>query len=131
LKIEPNRRVSYLKFDVAGMPTKVIRATLQLTENGDTGGGTLQVHRGSHSDWSEKSLTKVTAPAAKDLVAEHSGQVGAGKTIKIDVTPLVRGNGTYTAVLTLRQGGNDIWLGSKSSGRAPQLVVTAEDPNDR
>jgi hypothetical protein len=131
LKIEPNRRISYLKFEVTELPTKVIRATLQLTENGDPGGGTLQVHRGSNSDWSEKSLTTASVPAAKELIAERVGQVGAGQTIEIDVTPLVKGNGTVTAILTLGQGGNDIWLGSKSSGRAPRLIVTAEDPNER
>ena len=41
------------------------------------------------------------------------------------------GNGTYTVVLSLQPGGNDIWFGSKSSGQAPQLSVTAEDPNAR
>ncbi len=131
LKVEPKRRVSYLKFHVTGLPTKVIRATLQLTENGDPGGGTLQVHRGSNSDWSEKNLTMTSVPAAKELIAERAGQVGAGQTIEIDVTPLVKGNGTVTAVLVLGQGGNDIWLGSKSSDRPPQLIVIAEDPNER
>ncbi|NQT40542.1 MAG: DNRLRE domain-containing protein, partial [Planctomycetes bacterium] len=131
LKVEPKRRVSYLKFHVTGLPAKVIRATLQLTEGGDPGGGTLYVHRGSHSSWSEQSLTPSTAPAPKELVGEKAGQFGAGKTIEIDVTPLVTGNGTYTAVLTLGQGGNDIWFGSKSSSHTPQLTVTAEDPSAR
>jgi hypothetical protein len=131
LKVEPKRRLSYLKFQVAGLPRKVIRATLRLTESGDTGGGTLQVHRGSHNDWSERGLTKATAPDSEALVGEKTGQVGGGQTIEIDVTPFVTGNGTYTAVLTLKQGGNDVWFGSKSSSQGPQLVVTAEDPDVR
>ena len=131
LKVEPKRRVAYLKFHVAGLPSKVLRATLKLTEDGDTGGGTLQVHRGSHSNWTEKNISKSTAPAPQALIAEKTGQIGAGQTIDVDVTPLVTGNGNFTAVLTMRQGGNDVWFGSKSSPKAPQLTVTAEDPSAR
>ncbi len=128
LKVEPKRRVSFLKFDVAGLPPKVLRATLRLTENGDTGGGTLIVHRGANSQWTEKALSASTAPSAKGVVGRRAGQIGSGATIEIDVTPLITGNGTFTAVLTLEQGDNDVWFGSKSSGRPPQLVITAEDP---
>jgi hypothetical protein len=39
--------------------------------------------------------------------------------------------GTYTAVLVLAQGGNDVWFGSASSSQPPQLAVTAEDPTAR
>jgi hypothetical protein len=127
LKVEPKRRVIYLKFHVTGLPAKVIRATLKLTENGDTGGGILLVHRGSYSDWSETSLTPSTAPAPQDLTVKKDVRVGAGQTIEIDVTPLVTGNGTFTVVLTLGTGGNDIWFGSKNSSQPPELTVTAED----
>ena len=129
LKVEPKRRVSYLKFAVTGLPAKVTRATLKLTESGDTGGGTLRVHQGSHNDWTEDKLSTAVAPAQQKQVGADTGQVGAGETIEIDVTPLVSGNGTYTVVLTLDQGGNDIWFGSNSSSHKPELIVTAEDPN--
>jgi hypothetical protein len=131
LKVEHKRRTSYLKFDVNGLPPKVLRATLKLTENGDTGGGTVQVHRGSHGDWSETNLTPATAPALGELVCEKTVSVGAGETIEVDVTPLVTGNGTYTVVLTMQKGGNDVWFGSGNSSRPPQLSVTAEDPDTR
>jgi hypothetical protein len=131
LKVEPKRRRSYLKFDVTGLPSKVIQATLKLTENGDSGGGTLQVHRGSHSNWPEKGLTPATAPSAEKLVGEKSVRVGTGQSIEIDVTPFITGNGTHTAVLTLQQGGNDIWFGSKENSHPPQLIITAEDPEER
>jgi len=130
LKVEHPRRVSYLKFQVTDLPAKVIRATLQLTENGDPGGGTLRVHRGSHSNWTERTLQPSTAPAPEELVGKKTGPVGAGETIEIDVTPLVTGDGTYTVVLTLQQGGNDVWFGSKSGSQAPRLTVVAEDPDE-
>ena len=129
LKVEPNRRVSYLKFDVRGLPSKILRASLKLTENGDTGAGTLQVHAGAHSDWTAERLAAKTAPAAKDLVAKQQAQVGGGQTIEFDVTRLITGNGTFTAVLSLADGGNDVWFGSSDSSHTPQLIVTAEDPD--
>jgi len=63
-------------------------------------------------------------------VGKKTGPVGAGETIEIDVTPLVTGDGTYTVVLTLQQGGNDVWFGSKSGSQAPRLTVVAEDPDE-
>lgn len=52
----------------------------------------------------------------------------AGKAITIQVTLLVRGNGTYTVILQLVHGGNDIWFGFSERGVVPKLTVTAEDP---
>jgi hypothetical protein len=129
LKVEPKRRVSYLKFEVTGLPAKVTRATLKLTQSGDTGGGTLRVHRGAHNDWTESKLSPAGAPAPQKQVGTATGRVGAGETIEIDVTPLVSGNGTYTVVITLDQGGNDIWFESNSGSHKPELVVTAQDPS--
>ena len=122
---------SYLKFRVQGLPPRVLKATLTLTEHGDNGSGTLRVLRGSHSDWTAATLSKATAPAHGDEVGKHTGSVDEGETITISVTPLVTGNGTYTAILVLAQGGNDIWFGSSESTVKPELTVTAEDPEAR
>jgi len=62
-------------------------------------------------------------------VGKKTGPVGAGETIEIDVTPLVTGDGAYTAVLTLDRGGNDIWFGSTGSSHPPRLIVVAENPD--
>jgi hypothetical protein len=129
LKVESNRRVAYLKFNVEGLPPRVLKATLKITANGDPGNGTLRVFRGSHSDWSENKLAPTGAPARKILVGEMTGSVREGQIVEIDVTPLVTGNGTHTAILTLDKGGNDIWFGSDESSVKPELIVTAEDPN--
>ncbi|MHC4399102.1 MAG: DUF5060 domain-containing protein [Planctomycetota bacterium] len=70
-----------------------------------------------------------TVPGSQEQVGAMNGSVGTGRTVEIDVTPLVIGNQTYTVVLTLDPGGNDIWFGSSNSTRKPELVVTANDPN--
>ncbi len=132
LKVENDRRTSYLKFNVTGLPAAgaIESVTLRLTENGDNGNGTLRFYRGSHNNWTEGTLSPATAPAGQTQVGARSGSVGAGQTIEVDVTPLVTGNGTYTIVITMDAGGNDIWFGSDESSRRPELIVVAEEELD-
>jgi hypothetical protein len=129
LKVEGTRRVAYLKFNVEGLPSRILDVQLQLTEGGDSGGGTLNVYRGSHSDWTGASLQKASAPEAGELLGQRSGPVDGGKTIAIFVANLITDvDGTYTVVLTL--DGNDVWFGSSESGSGPKLVITAEEPEN-
>jgi hypothetical protein len=130
LKVEGNRRIAYIKFELKELPPRILEAKLKLTENGDTGGGTLKVHRGSHSDWTDATLDNSSAPAAGEVLGEHSGPVTGGS-ISIPVTPLFQGNGTYSVVLKLADGGNDIWFGSSESDVPPELLITAEDRDGR
>ena len=52
-----------------------------------------------------------------------SGTVGSAQVVNLDVTPLITGNGTYSVILRMDSGGNDIWFGSEESARKPQLVI--------
>ena len=52
-----------------------------------------------------------------------SGAVTSAQVVNLDVTPLVNGNGTYSAIVKLDTGGNDIWFGSEESPRKPQLII--------
>jgi hypothetical protein len=123
LKVAAGYRVSYLKFNVSGLSGTVQSATLRLQENGDTGSGTLRVHRGNHNNWTETTLTTANAPTANGQVGLFTGAVAAAQTLNINVTPLVIGNGTYSVILVQDAGGNDIWFGSEESLRKPQLIV--------
>jgi hypothetical protein len=118
-------------FKVDGLPPRILKATLKLTEDGDSGNGTLRVFRGSHSNWTENKVTPAGAPTKLAQVGERTGPVREGQTIEVDVTPLVTGDGTHTVILTLDEGGNDIWFGSNESPSRPELVVTAEEDHDR
>ncbi len=130
LKVEGGRRIAYMKFELKDLPPKILEAELKLTVNGDSGGGTLKAHRGSHADWTDTTLDKSSAPAAGQVVGEHSGPVTGGS-VAIPVTSLFQGNGTYSVVLKLADGGNDIWFGSSESNVAPELLIAAEDPDGR
>lgn len=132
LKVEPGRRVTYLKFSINGLPDggEVEEASLRLMQSEDSGNGTLLFHRGSHNDWTESDLSAGDAPTALDEVGRHSGAVTDGETIEVDITPLVEGNGTCTLIVTMADGGNDIWFGSDESSERPELTVTARGPEE-
>ena len=123
LKVEAGYRVSYLKFNVSGLSGTVQSATLRLQENGDVGRGTLRVHRGSHNNWTETTLSTANAPAENGQVGTFTGAVTSAQVVSMDVTPLVTGNGTYSVIVKMDAGGNDVWFGSAESSRRPQLII--------
>jgi hypothetical protein len=123
LKVEAGYRVAYLKFSVSGLSGSVQQATLRLQENGDPGSGTLRVYRGSHNNWTETTLTGANAPLENDQVGLYEGAVGSGQVVSVDVSSWITGNGTYTAIVKLDAGGNDVWFGSEESARKPQLII--------
>lgn len=130
LRIEAGKRIIYLKFNVSGLSGNVQYATLKLTENGDTGNGNLRVYRGSHNNWTEDNITISNAPDKDGEIGSYSGSVGAWQMIEIDVSSLITGNGVYSLVIEMDDGGNDIWFGSKENGnrdyKTPVAVVFHE-----
>ena len=123
LRVEPGRRVSYLKFDVSGVDGNVTNATLRLREGTDPGSGTLRVAVGSSNDWTENNLSDTNKPTAGSTVATRSGSVEDGTLVSFDVTSAVAGNGTLSFVVTMEEGGNDVALQSKEATAAPELVI--------
>ncbi|MEM6884596.1 MAG: DUF5060 domain-containing protein [Verrucomicrobiota bacterium] len=127
-------RVAYLKFNVTGIPAgDVIKsATLKLQEFGDTGNGTLRFYDSADTSWTELSINTVTPPTTQSQIGTYTGSVGASQIIDVDVSSLITGNGTYTIIVQMDTGGNDIWFGSSETASAPELtVVSGEDtPTD-
>jgi hypothetical protein len=52
-----------------------------------------------------------------------TGTVTSAQVVNIDVTPLISGNATYSVIVKMDAGGNDIWFGSEESARQPQLII--------
>ena len=123
LKVKPDSRVSYLKFEVTGLANPVESATLQLQENGNTGNGTLRIFRGSHNDWTERNLSVLNAPTEDGQVGTFTGAVNSAEIIRIDVTPLITVDGTYSIIVKQDAGGDSITFGSSESSRKPLLVI--------
>ncbi len=131
LKVERKRRISFIKFELKGLPAKVLDAQLRLTGGVDGGGGMLKVFRGSHSKWSGATMKKAEAPAAGQLVGQKSVNVSQGDVVMIPVLGMLKGDGVYTLVVMLDAGNSDIWFKAKESGAGPELVITFEDPDGK
>lgn len=129
LKVEGTRRISMIKFALKNVPPTILDAQLRLTGGEDAGSGPLSVFRGSHSNWTAATLKKDTAPKQGELLGKESVSVGQGQSIMIPVKSLIKGDGTYTLVVTLENGSNDIWFNSMRTTSGPELVVTFEDPD--
>lgn len=129
LKVEGKRRVSLLKFSIPDLPPTVLDAQLRLKVNGDAGGGQLRVFLGSHADWSSKKMTKKQAPEFGRQVAMQNVNLGNSDMVTLPVQSALNGDGTFTLMLTLDEGGDDVWFGSTRSEDGPTLLVTFEDPD--
>jgi hypothetical protein len=90
----------------------------------------LRAHRGSHNNWTETTLSAANAPLENGQVGVFTGAINASQIVNIDITPLITGNGTYSVILQMDPGGNDVWFGSDESTRKPQLIIetTTADP---
>ena len=88
---------SYLRFEVKNLPGTVVRATLRLYANNPSISG-YQVHAVTDHAWSESTLTYGNAPPIGDLITS-SEPFEARAWTSVDLTFLVKGNGTYDIVL--------------------------------
>ena len=75
----------------------------------------------------KRTLTVANAPLENGQVGLFGGAVGSGQVVSVDVSSWITGNGTYTAIVKLDTGGNDVWFGSEESARKPQLIVETGD----
>jgi hypothetical protein len=115
---------SYLQFNVQGLKKAPSKVTLQIFANSTSSTG-FDVYSVSNNSWTETGITYSNAPA---LAASKTGSSGAIKTsgafYSVDVTTLVKGNGTVSFGLATT-GGTAINLSSRESGaNAPRLVIT-------
>lgn len=124
LRVEPGRRVAYLKFNVSGV-SNVTDAKLKLQVNSDAGSGTVRAYEGTSNNWTEGNLSNNNAPGKGTQVANRSGAWNVGTTYTLDVDSLVSGNGTVTVILEMDADGNDAAFSSSESATPPQLVITS------
>lgn len=126
LRIENGNRVSYLKFDVSGTNGTVTSATLELSVGGDAGNGTIRIYSGNGNEWTENNIDDSNKPSTL-MELDHSTQsYDLGGTVIYDVSDFVDGNGTYSFIVELDAGGNDVSFASSESGPSPKLTVIAQ-----
>src|SRR5580765_573594 len=120
-------KTAYLKFTVSGLSGPPAAATLRLYTQNDSSTG-FDVHAVSDTSWQESSLVAANAPAPAAAVTASSGPFGSHAWVALDVTPLIRGNGTFSIALTA-SGKRAIDLASRESGAmAPQILLSVASP---
>jgi hypothetical protein len=80
---------SYLRFDVAGLSSSVVRVSLRVYIEAGTRRG-FRVYRVRGRGWRERTVTFANAPALATAVGVASGPLRAGRWTTVDVTQLVR-----------------------------------------
>ena len=124
LRVRKGERVIYLKFEVLDIG-QVKKAVLQMKQEIDPGSGTLSFYLGDHNDWNENDIKHKNAPKPVTLIAKRTGAVTLGKTISVDLSKGIKGDGVYTVIITLNKGdAHDIWFSSKEGKHPPTLKLS-------
>ena len=118
----PVRR-GYLKFRVEGVPGPVTKATLRLWTLSASSAG-VRVSAVADTSWRESTLTYTNAPALAPVATAASGSFSSGTWLALDVSPLVKGDGTYSFALTTAST-SSLRIASKERGAsyAPRLML--------
>lgn len=111
---------SFLRFDVAGIPGPVVRATLRLfvTDASKDGGAVYAVP----STWSEATLNYTTAPALVAPPIAALGAVATGQWVEFDVSSVVSGDGSFAFGLG-NANSDSAYYSSREGANPPQLVI--------
>ncbi len=118
---------SYLRFDLSGMVGTVTTATLRIYAESNSSVG-YTVASAPDNDWSERTINYSNAPGLETAANHWSGAMAAGEWTKVDVTPLVKGNGPITLALVSRGNGALRFSSRKAGATAPQLIVETSRP---
>jgi hypothetical protein len=123
LRTSAHRRLerSYLRFAVAQLPGEVTAARLRLYAETASRHG-YAVRTVTSRNWSESTITYATAPTPGRVVAT-SGPVERDTWTSVDITALVRGEGTLDIVLTTDDRSAALYASRETGASAPQLVV--------
>ncbi len=125
LRVENGNRTSYLKFDLSSITSPIENIQLQLTQESDSGNGTVQIYASNNVAWSESSLTIANAPGQDVLVGSMSGNFSDSQEYTTDLNGLTN-TGQFSLILVHSPGGNDMAFASSEFGdsnKHPRLIV--------
>ena len=118
------RMASYFRFPVSGVSHKVLSARLRVYVTNGTGNGPAIYP--TNGAWSEGGLTWSNRPAATGPATDDKGALASGTWVEYDVTPLVRGNGTYNFVTTQPSTDGTEVNSKEHSSRRPTLELIVD-----
>jgi len=121
----PVRRM-FLRFSVSGVSGTVSSAKLRLRtisgNDGSDNGGAFRAM--SNTTWSETGTTWNNQPAIDGASVGAIGSVTANGWYEVDVTSVVKGNGTFSFGATSSSTDGAYYDSRESGADAPQLVLT-------
>lgn len=124
LRVDGVKRITYVKYTVTGLGTsKPTTAKIRLKVEGDNGYGTVKVGAGSHNNWTVSNLYN-TKPAISYSLSSLKSSYEIGKIYEFNVAPAITGDGTYTFVITMESGANDVSFSSSTGSFKPELLIT-------
>lgn len=128
LRLEAGTRVrkTYMKFNITGIGEKeVVDSKLIIRQTTDSGTGTLGAYEGSHSNWTESTLTSVNKPLPDLNVGSTTSTFDNENFYEIPITGITT-DGIYSLILQMESGGvdtEDIGFSSKEGIYSPQLEI--------
>jgi len=121
---------SYIKFDVTGISSPIVKATLRLyVDDGGPDGGDVYVvdntYKGESNLWREGGLIWDNAPVIEGDEIARIGAATAGQWVEVDITSAIPGNGLYSFGL-MNNESNSVMYATRQTANAPELVIETE-----
>ncbi len=115
------RRI-FIKFTVSGAGASVLSAKLRLhCTSGSASGGTLRAV--SDTSWDETKITWTSQPQIGAVIGSPIGAVQSGASIDLDVSSIVRGDGTYSFALVTSNDDEVRYAAREAGATGPSLVL--------
>jgi hypothetical protein len=123
------RGEAFLRFDVSGIGGATVRrATLRLYAVNPSSDGP-EVYAAGNT-WAENTLTWRNRPARVGGPSADAGAIFQDTWVGLDVTPIVRADGTVSIMLLQTYSDGAEFLSREAGRNPPQLVLEVEDPGE-
>lgn len=118
-----------MKFSITGIGSRQVSSAklrLYCINASDKGGDVYPV---SDTSWSESSVTLNNAPSAAGSIVASLGAVARDTWIEVDVTSLIKNDGTYSLCMTSTSSNGAGYMSKEAAEFSPQLVISFGSPN--
>lgn len=127
VRLEENKRTSFLKFDLSSIQGNITKVDLLLTVESDAGHGRIEVSKARSNDWSENDLSANNAPQYDIDLGSIDKEYRIGEVQRISLSASDIAPEEMTFVLNHKTG-NDLAFASKEhpNRSSAKLEITYE-----
>lgn len=132
VRLEENRRTSYLMFDLSQIDSiggNITLANLEFVVNTEDGNGKIEVFKGASNEWAEHNLSESSAPEIDIQLGsiEQEYRINEKVNIDLNVADMLP---EYTTLILDHKDGNDLAFASKENEEevGSMLIVTYDAP---